>query len=86
MKNLWLGLRKGAARKARLSFSNFWKGLEVELSKETTIDFVPPEGMQFYVEPDPTELFVEFAMWYHDEQLLIISFRQVEYENEEDFF
>ncbi|MFC1677943.1 hypothetical protein ACFL3G_12895 [Planctomycetota bacterium] len=71
--------------KARLSFSNLWKDLEVELSKETTIDFVPPEGMLFYIEPDPTEIFVEFALWYHDDGLLVISFKQIEYQSEEDF-
>ena len=71
--------------KAKLSFSNSWKDLEVELSKETTLDFVPPEGMLFYIEPDPTELFVDFALWYHDEQLLVISFRQIEHQREEDF-
>jgi len=71
--------------KARLTFSNLWKDLEVELTKETTLDFVPLEGMLFYIEPDPTEIFVDFAMWYHDEQLLVVSFRQIEHQSERYF-
>ena len=66
-------------------FNSLWDDLEIELINETILDFVPPEGMQFNFESAPFELFVDFAIWYHDEQLLVVSFKHIEQSSEEGF-
>ncbi|GAF99629.1 unnamed protein product [marine sediment metagenome] len=71
--------------KAKLVFSDLWEDMEVQFYRKTELEFVPSEGMQFNLEPDPFELFVNTTIWYHDEGLLIVLFRDVEHISREHF-
>ena len=71
--------------KAKFMFSYCWGDIEVQFSRNTELEFVPSEGMQFMFEPDPFELFVDTVIWYHNEGMLVIGFDYPHHDSKEGF-
>ena len=71
--------------KAKLIFADLWKDVEIRFSKDTELQFVPAEGMQFMFEPQAFELFVDTVIWHHDEGLLFVMFSERRYNSRDEF-
>ena len=76
---------KEAVMKAKLVVSDLWEGMEVQFYRKTELEFVPADGMQFNFAPEAFELLVDTTIWYHDEGLIIVIFKDVEHIRKEDF-
>ncbi|MHC4639652.1 MAG: hypothetical protein ACYTBP_04215 [Planctomycetota bacterium] len=70
--------------KAKLVFAEYCDEIQVDFKRETELEFLPYEGMQFIFESSPFELFVNMMIWYYDEGILLISFNDIVHETKEE--